>query len=322
MRHRPFLVAAALWAVGATPAGADPAARLVHASEAARQTSYEGVVVFRDERTIEVLRFAHRTKDGRVQERLTSLTGTPRDVLREGDRLSCAMAGGPVQSAGGIPQSLFPVFSAETLAAAAPHYEFRELGEARVAGRACQGLAMVPRDDFRYGYEICADTATAVPLRVSLLDRAGRAVEQLMFTQVTFPDAIADAAFAPLAGPAAATRTAAPAAPEAASPWQLAQLPPGFRVVMTSRLRAADGRGVVEHLLLSDGLSAVSVFGARLAAEDHPLRGFSRVGAVNAYGRRVGAFHVTVVGEVPKRTVRMIGDGFTPEPPEDAAPRP
>jgi sigma-E factor negative regulatory protein RseB len=34
------------------------------------------------------------------------------------------------------------------------------------------------------------------------------------------------------------------------------------------------------------------------------------MGAMNAYGRVVGAFHITVVGEVPPGTVRMIGDGL------------
>ncbi|MCK5387168.1 MAG: MucB/RseB C-terminal domain-containing protein, partial [Gammaproteobacteria bacterium] len=38
------------------------------------------------------------------------------------------------------------------------------------------------------------------------------------------------------------------------------------------------------------------------------LLGGSTMGAVNAYGRAVGKYHVTVVGEVPHATVKMIGD--------------
>lgn len=304
-------LAAALCAA-ATAAQADPAADwLLKVSDAARQSNYQGVVVYRDARTLEVLRLTHRSKNGRVQERLTSLTGQPRDILREGDQVSCVTGQQPPVVAGGIPQSLFPVLSAQSLAEAAQHYELRDLGEARVAGRACRGVALAPRDGFRYGYEFCADRATAVPLRLALLDSQGRVVEQLMFTEVAFPAEIADAAFAappgmPAAAPAEAVAAAAPPR------WRLATLPPGFRVIMHSQRPHADGAGPVEHLLLSDGLSAVSVFGAPARAADARLAGLTQFGAINAYSRTVGAYQVTVVGEVPQGTVRLIGDGFQP----------
>ena len=38
------------------------------------------------------------------------------------------------------------------------------------------------------------------------------------------------------------------------------------------------------------------------------LVGSSTMGAVNADGRAVGEYHVTVVGEVPHATVKMVGD--------------
>lgn len=305
----------ALLAIGlaglALPAlGADPAAWLVQVSDAARQANYQGVVIYRDARTMEVLRVVHRNQDGRVQERLTSLTGRPRDVIQEGDRVSCAVGDRPVETAGGLPRSLFPAMSAQTLSAAAAHYQFRDLGEARVAGRACQGVSMVPRDEFRYGYEICADRDTAVPLRVTLRDARGQTVEQLMFTEVAFPAEIADAAFDLPTG-ATTTRPMTEDAVVQNASWQLAQLPPGFREIVRSRRAAPDGGGIVEHVLLSDGLSAVSVFGAQRPA-GQLFNGFSHMGAMNAYGRAVGMYHVTVVGEVPQSTVRLIGDGFRP----------
>jgi sigma-E factor negative regulatory protein RseB len=213
---------------------------------------------------------------------------------------------------GGIPQSLFPALSQQVLAEAAQHYEVKDLGTARVAGRSCHGVALVPRDDFRYGYTVCADEATAVPLRIALTER-GREVEQLMFTEVAFPASIADAAFAMPPGAAGAQRGKATSARNdgGSSDWELAQLPPGFKVVMHSQQPAADGQGSVEQVLLSDGLSAVSVFGVRAASSDL-FQGVSQIGAMNAYGRHVGGLHVTVVGEVPEKTVRFIGDGLTP----------
>ena len=304
------LLAAALAALAVPAAGADPAAWLLQVSDAARQSNYQGVVVYRDARMMEVLRVVHRHKGGQVQERLTSLTGRPRDILLEGDRVSCTIADQPVEAAAGLPRGLFPVMSAQTLGEAAEHYQFRDLGEARVAGRACRGVVMEPRDEFRYGYEVCADRDTAVPLRVTLRDAQGQTVEQLMFTEVAFPGEIADAAFALPPGARPAAEDAAAESSAVAAGWQLAKLPPGFRVVQRSRQPSPSG-GIVEHVLLSDGLSAVSVFGAERPA-GRMFSGFSHMGAMNAYGRAVGTFHVTVVGEVPQSTVRLIGDGFEP----------
>lgn len=307
MRSAALLCAAATL-LGAAPVAADDAvAWLLKVSEAGRQANYQGTVVYRDGQRMDVMRLVHRQQDGRVQERLTSLNGRPRDILREGDRVAFIAGDEPVQSS----QSLFPVLSQDQLARAAHHYEFRDLGNARVAGRSCRGVIMSPRDDFRYGYEICGDAETAVPLRVTLLDRRGQTVEQLMFTEVAFPARIADAAFAPPPGAKPVPVTAAPA-PAVAAPetWRLARLPPGFRVVRRDLAPAPDGQGMVEHVLLSDGLSTVSVFGVRPAAIERQFRGLSSIGAMSAYGRRVGAFHITVVGEVPTGTVRMIGDGF------------
>ncbi|MDH3640293.1 MAG: MucB/RseB C-terminal domain-containing protein, partial [Gammaproteobacteria bacterium] len=63
----------------------------------------------------------------------------------------------------------------------------------------------------------------------------------------------------------------------------------------------------------SDGLAAVSVF-----IEKNPERntgavsGVNRMGAVHAFGTTIGDYQVTVVGEVPAKTVDLIGMSVTP----------
>jgi sigma-E factor negative regulatory protein RseB len=328
MRQACVVCAVALFLGPAVAAADDAATWLLQVSEASRQASYQGIVVYRDGQRMEVMRLAHRLNNGRVQERLTSLTGKPRDLLREGDDVYTLIGDERAQTAG--PQSMFPVLSQALLAEAAMHYEYRDLGHARVAGRTCRGVVMSPRDEFRYGYEVCGDVETGVPLRVTLLDRLGRTIEQLMFTEVAFPATIPDAAFAPPPGvtpmpvvlPGAPAVPAAPQAQAAATreAWRLVRLPPGFRVVRREWVPSPDGQGMVEHVLLSDGLSAVSVFGVRPRLPDRAFRGLSNMGAMNAYGRVVGAFHVTVVGEVPPGTVRMIGEGLAPSSDESETP--
>lgn len=320
MRPTPLFCAVAVFLASAPAVADGPAEWLLKVSESARQANYQGTVVYRDGQRMDVMQLAHRLHEGRVQERLTSLTGRPRDILREGDEVFFLVGDERIQAPG--PQSLFPVLSQALLTEASPHYEYRDLGHARVAGRPCRGVVLSPRDDFRYGYEVCGDAETAVPLRVTLLDRRGRTIEQLMFTEVSFPATIPDTTFAPPPGvtPRPAAVVPAPPAPQArpaqavAAPeaWRLVRLPPGFRIVRREWAPSPDGQGLVEHVLLSDGLSAVSVFGVRPRLPDRGFRGLSNMGAMSAYGRRLGAFHITVIGEVPPDTVRMIGDGLAP----------
>ncbi|MGH8482664.1 MAG: sigma-E factor regulatory protein RseB domain-containing protein, partial [Nevskiaceae bacterium] len=207
---RLLLSCAVAFFLSPAPAAADAATDwLLKINDAARQGTYQGVVVYRDGQRMEVLRLVHRHRDGRVQERLTSLTGKPRDILREDDNVYYLM--GEERPLSRPPQGLFPVLSQDGLVEASVHYEYRDLGHARVAGRACRGVMLSPRDEFRYGYEVCGDVETAVPLRVTLVDRLGRTVEQLMFTEVAFPAEIPDAAFAPPPGVTPKAVAAAPA---------------------------------------------------------------------------------------------------------------
>lgn len=295
---------------------------LLKVSEAARHASYQGVVVYRDSQRMETMHIVHREKDGREQERLTSLNGAPRDIFREDDHVTCILSDGHSHDslAGPLPkaQRVFPEMSRETLDEVAPHYQFTDLGRARVAGHECRGVAIQPRDGFRYGYVIWADSRTFVPLKVSLTGHRGQVVEEMMFTRAEFPASIPDQALAIPAGRRGVTPPPEPEAEPVAlsSPpprWLPRRLPPGFRVTMRSFKPSPDGRGMVEHVLLSDGLSAVSVFSSRMVASQHEFRGMSSMGGINVYGRMLGTLHFTVVGEVPSTTVRYIGDALEPE---------
>jgi sigma-E factor negative regulatory protein RseB len=318
-------ICAVAFFLGPAPAFAETASDwLLKVSDASRQANYQGVVVFRDGQRMDVSRLVHRHRDGRVQERLTALTGRARDILRQGEDVFVLVGDERLQSS--APPVLFPILSRDRLAEAETHYEYRDLGQARVAGRTCRGVMLAPRDEFRYGYEVCGDVETAVPLRVTLLDQRGRTIEQLMFTEVAFPAQIPDTAFAPPPGVTPKPVAVAAAPPQPATPaaapgsWRVVKLPPGFRVVRRELAPSPDGQGVVEHVLLSDGLSAVSVFAVRPRGAGRAFSGVSNMGAMSAYGRRIGAFHVTVIGEVPASTVRMIGDGLAPPADEAAEP--
>ncbi len=310
---------------------------LVNMSDAARNATYQGVVIYRGNDVLDTFRVTHRNQDGNELERVTSLNGETRDILKENDKVICLFPNDRRMSVNRpTPKGLFPRLNPEHLKQVGQLYRFTDLGKARVAGRICHGVAVTPKDKFRYGYEIWADAETSVPLKVNMIGQNGVMLEQMMFTEVEFPAAISDVAFQmPMPAPAPATATLNPTlpammampsqqplppplvsavpsapAPSPAAAWVLDQLPPGFRVTLREVREMPDHRGTVEHLLVSDGLTVISVFSAERPSPSKALNGVSQIGAVNAYGRMIGSFHITVVGEAPAETVKMIGDNL------------
>ena len=305
-------------ALQAGEAELEPAQRLVRMSEAARTASYQGVLFYQGAESSESMRITHRFLDGVERERVQSIKGEPREIIKQDGRVICLLPKDrKVTLDRPTPQGLFPGLTAERVAQIGEVYEFDDLGTTHIAGRACRGIAITPKDQFRYGYEIWADQQTHVPLKVNLMGNDGQVLEQMVFTEIDYPASIPDSAFE--TSPAAAQAAAqAPAQPVRAAsvPGQaglhLSQLPPGFRVTMRDVRVLPRGAGTVEHLLVSDGLSAISIFSARKQHTAKSLRGSSQMGAVNAYGRMLGRMHVTVVGEAPPATVRLIGDNLQP----------
>lgn len=324
--------AVAAWSSAVFPAlAADPSDTLVRAAQASRDTTYQGVILYRGDEQFEVLKIQHRFKDGSEREHLVALTGEPRQLLRIDNRLICILPRDhtvSIDRPAGM-KSFIAQLNSERLRQLAQWYTFRDQGKSRIAGRDCTGVAVLPRDDFRYGYEVWADNQTGMPLKVSLIDQNDVALEQVMFTEVSFPASIDDAEFVePKVGDdskfllVSRDLPSLDASPSNADRPQVSfqKLPPGYRVVAREQRPLPDGQnGRIEHLLLSDGLSAVSVFSAveqhqadKDPANVHTGPVEAHMGAVEALGRMMGSYHITIVGEVPTPAIQMIGEEVKP----------
>ena len=337
MRSRLFRAGAtAAWAVAVFSAqAADPSDTLIRAADSARNTTYQGVILYRGDEQFDVLKVQHRFKAGSEREHLVALTGEPRQLLRIDNRLICVLPKDHMVSIdrpAGM-KNFLAQLKPERLRQLAQWYEFRDQGAGRIAGRDCTGVAVMPRDQFRYGYEIWADKETGLPLKVSMVGQRGEVLEQVMFTEVSFPASIEDEAFEEPQVDTSKFRTIAGNLPSLdATPSNTGaddrpqvsfeKLPPGYRVVAREQRPLPEGQeGKVEQLMLSDGLSAVSVFSAiEQHSPEKAFRGVSRVGPMEAYGRMVGSYHITIVGEVPSQAIRMIGDGVRPVFPIEVPP--
>lgn len=297
---------------------------LARMSQAVRSRNYEGVMVYAQGGRMESMRIVHRYKDGREQERLLALSGDAREILRDNDVVTCIL---PKDRTVKVDRrqfgGLLPTLNRSSVKDVSEYYDLRELGRENIVGRACRVVAMVPRDTYRFGYRMWIDEETDVPLKVELLGPNGQALEQVMFTQISYPDNIEDSALKSEvdAKNFAWIRHRDPTAAPARGPdsWVATKLPPGFRMVVHEQQLMPGMQEPVEHMVFTDGLATVSAFMAPRTAT-HKFKGISRMGAITAYARTVDDFHVTVVGEVPQSTVEMLGNQLRYETPVQAGP--
>ncbi|MBX3704048.1 MAG: MucB/RseB C-terminal domain-containing protein [Steroidobacteraceae bacterium] len=284
--------------------------------------SYAGEFVCESAGRSEKLRITHRVRDGSVSERLVSLSGGGRELVRNDDEVVVYLPDQKLaiierRSARSDLMGALPTFNA----GASPWYEVSYAGrETALLGPAAV-VVVRPRDGYRFGYRLWIDEASHMPVRSELSDAAGRVIERLRFTQLAVTGDIPDAAFEP-----ALDRTRlrwvrqAPQAGDEAPGWRAAQVPPGFRLSMSGLQAMAGASAPVRHLVYSDGLASVSVFIQPSAPGKAPVVGSGRAGVASAYTTVVHGHQVTVVGEVPPDTLRFIATGLRPaaEPPPAA----
>jgi len=196
------------------------------------------------------------------------------------------------------------------------HYEIRLRGNARVADRAVRVLEIRPRDEFRYGYTLWLDEATAMPLRSQLFDERGRVVEQIHFTAIEIPaDIPATDLEATIDTTGFTTLRAPESSPSAGAviSWRAVVVPGGFKLSVATQSQMAGSDTPVEHLVYSDGLATVSVFIEARETKADVGEGFSNFGSTNAFSLTLRGRKVTAMGEVPPQTVRTIATSLVDE---------
>lgn len=290
-------------------------------SSAMRSLNYDGTFVYWHDGELEAMRIVHQSGVAGEKERLMSLTGSAREVLRDDRVVTCIMPDNKSVMVGqSRPRQPYPEVP-EDLDALTPHYTLTDAGTDRVAGLEARVIAIKPRDDSRYGYRFWIDTDSHLLLRFELHDETGTAIEQVMFTDLQIGEAIPAVDLEPsLTGEGynwyrqTVTNDSSDAPPVAAAGWMVAGLPDGFRLTASQRRQVRPGGHPAEHLVYSDGMATVSVYVEQMRPENNPFSGASSMGAVNAYGTVIDSHQVTVVGEVPADTVRGMAESVARSP--------
>jgi len=299
----------------AFPLFADEVRQWLDRMSVAMQThNYEGVFVYQHGPELELMRIVHGHDGEHERERLFSLNGEAREVIRDNHSVTCIWPNSQSVVVSKSHQSS-PFLSAvpDLVGHLDRFYDLSiKMGE-RVVGRAARLLSIQPKDSFRYGYRLWLDEESDLLLRSDLLDAEGNIIEVVMFTELTLLKAVPKERFASISGDTGFTlqhNTESKVPLKSMSPWCVNVLPEGFSLTSQTEKTMSSNRASVFHMVYSDGLASVSVFIETVVTEKERFQGVSKMGAVTVYGRVIGDHQITVVGEVPLQTVKMIAQSI------------
>ena len=322
--RRPVLPAclAFVGAIGCTgyvaaETGGDAMAWLKKIAAASRQINYAGTFVYQHGRKMETSRIAHRVDSGGEYEKLETLDGPPREIIRNNDNVTCYLPDTKTVIIEKRTTRQFPALLPEQLSDITENYVVTKDGQDRVAGFDCQLITLEPKDNLRYGHRFCAEINSGLPLRARTVNEKGDLVDLFVFTQLTIGSSInKDLLKSRFAGKSAdwhVDRAALEQGESSAdSGWVLKSPLTGFRKVTEMKRSIAGRPAQVSHIVYSDGLAAVSVF-VETMPKSPPPSGATYQGAVNMFVTSSSGQMVTVVGETPARTVKQIAESLVPK---------
>ncbi len=281
---------------------------------AARELNYSGTFVYKHGSQIETSRIWHLTDSTGDYERVETLDGPPREIVRANEEVTCFY---PRAKTAKVEKwtaaRRFPAVVSEQLSAIVSNYSVRKGALARVAGHDCQIAILEPRDTLRYGHVFCAELKTGLPLRATTLNERNEPVEMFAFTQVQIGGVIARDQLRPSYDARAPgwklDQSSLIAASEPDLSWTVLNRPAGFRKVLELR-RNIHGKSAAQ-LVFSDGLAAVSVFIEPAVAGTRASQEFTHQGAINIFIRPQAGYVVTALGEAPASTVMQFAATVT-----------
>ena len=287
-------------------------------SRASHDLNYDGVLVYRCANQMNTMRIIHKAGGEGEHERLVSLTGSAREVIRDGNTVRCFF---PENKAVMVEKShagkLISSYLPDPIERIADHYHFEIATQDRVAGRNAWVVNIIPGDNLRYGYQLWVDQDTRLMLKSELKNSDGITLEQIMFTQLEVLEQIPDSLLKPTITGADYTwyETTAKSKMEVQNSdirWIVTWMPDGFTMSEYGKQSMSMSQVPVDHMVFTDGLAMVSIFIEKLTRDAQSAEGPSTMGGINTYAVLTGGYQVTAVGEVPMTTVRLMANSVKP----------
>jgi sigma-E factor negative regulatory protein RseB len=282
--------------------------------EASRQRAYTGTLVVSDGVAMAASRIWHVCDGTQQMERIETLTGAPRTTIRHNNDVITFV---PEAKTAWVEKreslGLFPDLL-RTPNNAIPEFYGARVGQPeRIAGYLSDVVDIVPRDTWRLGYRIWSEKKTGLVVKLQTLGERGAVLEQVAFSDLQLDAPVRmdklKQLMADTKGYDVHRSTLKKTTPEAEG-WRLREAVPGFQS-MSCQIRESTDGGLGSgsappplQWVFSDGLATVSLFVEPFDAQRHGAEKASQTGATQSLTRRIGAFWLTALGEVPPATLR------------------
>ncbi|MFN4328096.1 MAG: MucB/RseB C-terminal domain-containing protein [Limnobacter sp.] len=282
---------------------------LLQSQEQAKALNYSGLLLNQSGEFSQSSKLHHQVTQTGEFEVLERLDGQPARWIRQNDEIQCVLPDRKLvlterrQSSA----SLFPRLTSlkDSISELDKLYTISELPSRRVAGRSSRVIQLKPRDDMRYEYRFYLDRQKSLLMRTELYSSRGDLLEHVGFTEIDFePDeTLKPEKFPAGQGWRTATTEVVPVK-DAELAYSLPDILAGFKRASTlCRIKGSDKQ--VQQTVFSDGLSSLSVFVQRAPdGQAAPTAPMSH-GAVNSKSEVQSQHRVTVMGEVPEKTINL-----------------
>ncbi|MDD2917471.1 MucB/RseB C-terminal domain-containing protein [Rhodoferax sp.] len=293
---------------------------LLRLHDAARSRSYVGTFVVTTADSMSSSRIWH-VCDGQQQiERVDALTGAARSTFRHNDKVMTFLPERRVViSETRDALGLFPNLLSRADSSIAQQYRLKVLGRQRVAGLDSDVVQLVPVDALRFGYRVWTERETGVVVKLQTLDAAEGVLEQAAFSELKLGEPVSMAKLAALMDDTKGYQVKKPELVKttaAQEGWQFKGQVVGFKPMACHKRANSDAsarQGNTLQWVFSDGLASVSLFIEDFDASRHSTMVHHdrfAMGATHMATRRLGAWWITAVGEVPVQTLAIFAQGL------------
>lgn len=254
----------------------------------------------------------HGVTDDNIElEILSLLNGPRRDVLKKDHVISYIEPELPPYSVmsthlkGPIPNIL-----SDDINALASSYDFISVGKSRILGRSAQIVRIVPKQNDKYGHWLWLDEKSGLLLKLAIVTRQGKQLEQVQFTHLDISEKPAESLQQLLATELPEIVDIPEGYQQQSLSWTVGWMPQGFEKVNSNRHRISSTKQPVEFSLYSDGLVDISIY-VNPSQESQRSVDYVMDGATVALNQVNNGIEISVVGKVPSITAKKIADSVS-----------
>lgn len=309
-----------LQAQTATPTATGPRSVnewLMRMHEASRQRAYMGTLVVSSGASMSASRIWHVCDGEQQMERVDTLTGAPRTTIRRNNEV---ITFAPDSKTAWVEKreslGLFPELLRTPSNAIPEFYGVNEAGTERVAGYLADVVEIQPKDTLRFGFRIWAEKKTGLVVKLQTLGEQGAVLEQVAFSELQLDAPVSMGKLTRLMKDTKGYDVQRPVLKKTtaeAEGWRLKEPVPGFLPMSCHTREVADapaGGVAPMQWVFSDGLASVSLFVELFDPQRHGQEKALVTGATHSVSRRVGAYWLTALGEVPTATLRRFANAL------------